>query len=110
MKQLEGALPTKPEVEIQAEKKQEYKFIGSIVLNKGMKLYSLNTETFEIKEVEIKRDKLVDISKKDVTKSTAQHDPRLVYIKAINFKNAKKKAEKMLRVVFERSNSTKIHE
>ncbi len=84
--------------EIQAEQKQEYKLVGSMVIPRGMKLFSFNPDSREFKEVHrtpIDTASFTDViqHKTDIAvkKTKAIHDPKAVYIIAINKKNAMRK-------------------
>lgn len=82
-------------IEIVKQKQQEYKMVGSLSVPKGMKLFSFNTETCEIKEVVAEHTVMLDIkSKKPIAKHKAYHDPRCAYVLAINYTNAYRKINK----------------
>ena len=80
-----------------AEQKQEYKFHGSIKMNKGCKLYSFNTETLMLEEVKIERKVAVNaIDKKPVKQNRVNFNPKCLYLQAINIQNAKRKVLKLI--------------
>ena len=85
----------RPETLINADQKQEYKFIGSIKIMPGMRLYILNTETLEAEEVKIITEVAIDLDSKLVKKKKATYMKGL-YVTAINKKNAERKFLKMI--------------
>lgn len=88
----------KPEKEIHAQvkQKQEYKFIGSIRMIRGLKLYSFNTSTFKLKVVEIQRKVSVGMEGEAVKHNKAQYNPKLIYVQALNEKNAARKVASII--------------
>ena len=95
-------IPIKPDSEVQIKKqvKQEYKFIGNLKRRKGLILFAMNHETFEIYKVKLQFKKAFDITKKkEVGTYKAQINPSHFLMYALNFTNAKRKFVKGLRVV-----------
>lgn len=70
--------------------KKKDKYIGSIRLIVGLKLYSLNLSTGEVSKVAYNES---DGSKK------AAYEPECLYFNALNQKNADRKADKILKAV-----------
>lgn len=95
--QLNPHQKLKPEIEVSQELKREkhYKLLGSIVLKKGMTLFSYNSETTELKRVKVEKPTTLDYTTKEATaKSKVIHDGRCEYFQALNVRNAKKKIRK----------------
>jgi len=107
MKELEH-IPKVQQAEYR-QVKQEYRFIGSMRYRKSLKLYSfdptapvdmdnLREEQVQVRErVAIKKDKpdmIIPKARYSPTERKVSHDPRLVYIQALNTKTALKKAQK----------------
>lgn len=95
-------LTAKTVQEIKAEQRQEYKLVGTINLPRGMKLYSYNIEKDTLDEVKRTAIETADFESvvnhsKDISinKTKAMYDSKLVYIIAINQKNALRKLVKM---------------
>ena len=88
--------PENKEIHRAKKQKQEYKHIGSIKIIKGLTLYACNMETQEINKVVIEKKASIGLDGKEVRQQKAQHDPKCVYIQAINIKNARRKLEKFL--------------
>ena len=91
-------LPIKSQTEIhgEAKQKQEFKFLGTIRLKPGLKLYSLNTKTIELKEVEVKKTKDVNFNGEEVKNDHALYNPDCIYFQALNQTNAERKASKVI--------------
>lgn len=98
MKTLEPPIDIKDKVEIIDQQKQEYKLVGSIILRRGMKIYSYRPDIGKIEEVNIKRESVTVNDKMRVSgnKSSAIFDQKAIYITAINMKNAQRKANKIV--------------
>lgn len=95
----------KPKIqhEQKAEVKQEYKFLGSIRLKRGMKLYKLDLKTMEYSEVKIKEKVAINMEGKPVTTKEATYHNNCIYFQALNMKNAKKHAMKELEKLVRRN-------
>lgn len=91
----------KPEIQAETPWKQEYKFIGSIKMIPGLKLWSFNAEIHEIKEVVLKKNKMVDFKGNKIQNDQAMYDPKLTYFQALNYKNAEKKAIKIMKWIID---------
>lgn len=89
----------KVEIHQEAEKKQEYKFMGSLKLKTGCILFSFNPDTNILTEVKIKKTSTVMYSgspKNGLTSNTSENNTAnfmsgYVYFQAINLKNAGRK-------------------
>jgi hypothetical protein len=103
MHQLETPLKLIPDTKIEAEAKQEYKFIGSMNLKRGMRLFSFNVKTLEIKEVILERKAVIDTKMQVHKSSRANYDHQCRYIQASNFDNAAWKAIKFIYGVINRT-------
>jgi hypothetical protein len=88
----------KVKVEAHAETEQEkfYRLIGSINLKPGLKLYALNLETLELGKPAIVKKKMVDFEGMKVVNDKTTFDPKCRYFQALNDRNAKRKAWKMI--------------
>ena len=87
----------KTDYEIVAPVKQEYKKVGTIILKRGMTLYSFNFETCMVEPVKIERkETMISFDGKPVKNARAIYDPKALYIQALNMKNAKRKVIKFL--------------
>lgn len=71
--------------------KQEYKFIGSIQIRRGMKLFCYDSGKDQMKEVKISKQAAADLSGSIIENKQAQHDPKLIYFQSINERNARRK-------------------
>ncbi len=94
MKELENFGKLKTEVHQEANKKQEYKFIGDIILKTGCKLFAYDAERDTMKEIVVKKNKVASFAGESIENSKAQYNPKYVYFQAINEKNARKKLDK----------------
>lgn len=81
----------KPDVEIVAKAKQEYKLLGRIRLKRGHSLFAFNTKTAHLKKVELKREVMIGMTGETIKRSKAFQEPDTIYITALNAKNALKK-------------------
>jgi hypothetical protein len=88
--------PNPNETEVQVKQQQEYKLIGKIRLRKGMKLYSFIPSSGELKEVETLNKASISLKGEPILERRASFDPKAYYIQAINFKNAQRKADKII--------------
>lgn len=76
--------------------RKRYGYMGSMLLKKGLKLYSYDPRTKEIEEVKIDRQAQLT-KKKDIKyKGKAGYNSNFLYVQALNKKNALRKALKML--------------
>lgn len=89
-------LQPKTAIEIRADAEQHYKFVGSIKLIKGLKLWQLNVKTLELSEVEITKKAAIRFDKKEVSAKKAQFNPDCIYVQALNRANAEKKIIKLV--------------
>lgn len=96
---------SKPEQEVVENEKQEWKLIDSVMLTRGLSLWSYNPSNGEIKHVKISyKDtvKLVPCPIRGLRLEDSIHDevtidPRNIHFEALNFNNAKKRVGKYLR-------------
>ena len=102
MEGFEGPLPLIPdqEIRIQQRQKQEYRHIGTFKIWRGMKLYSVNLKTLEVKEEKINRQALIDITKDVIYKSKVIYNPDCKYLLAINESNALRKSVIILKKLY----------
>ena len=90
-------LKTKEQKEVSAKQKQEYKYLGSMRMINGLKLWEYDTQTNVLKLAEIQKNNAVNFgTKKASGNSKVTHNPKAIYIQALNYKNAKRKIEKKL--------------
>ena len=108
---MENKLDIKPAVVIEAEvKKQvEYKKIGYLKKVPGLTVFTYNISTGGVEKLKVEKKVSIGLDKKVKRETRASHDPNVVYIQALNLKNAKRKAEKLLKTTKERDecNSSK---
>ena len=98
MKELENTKPDTQQ-EIKAQAKQEFKYIGKIVLRKGCRLYGWNYVTDTLAEVILTKDlKITKFGKAEV-KQKATHAADTLYIQAINLANARRKANNLKKLL-----------
>jgi|TARA_Y100000310_G_C20704425_1_gene834090 hypothetical protein len=81
----------KVEHRIEAEKKQEFKLIGSQRKRRGQKLFALDRDNLKVYEVEIQRKEVAELNKKLKTTHKAVINPKHPMLWAINRKNAIRK-------------------
>ncbi len=81
----------KPDVEVVAKVKQEYKLLGRIRLKRGHSLFAFNVNTAQLKRVELKREVMIGMKGEQIKRSKAFQEPDTIYITALNAKNAFKK-------------------
>lgn len=83
--------------EIVAPAKLEYKKVGTIVLKRGMTLFSFSFKTGILQSVKIDRkETMIDFKGNPVKNARAEYDPKALYIQALNMKNAQRKVIKLL--------------
>jgi hypothetical protein len=97
MKELELHDRIRQDIHIEAPWKQEFKLIGSIRMEKGVKLFALSTTSWELTEVVTKDEVMLTLDGEIETKKKAFHSAEYIYIKAINRKNAERKAARIIR-------------
>ena len=97
LKPLEGPEKVRQDIAIEAPWKQEYKYVGSIRIQKGVRLFALNTNTWDLTEVIVKKEVMISLNQQPVTAQKANHVEGNIYIKAINLKNAEKKAARIIK-------------
>jgi hypothetical protein len=95
----------KPRVQQEQEiiSQQEYKFIGSIPLKKGMSLFKLDLTLMEYSKVVIREKIAVGLNGKPVKTHEASYHNNCIYFQALNLKNAKKHAMKELEKLIRRN-------
>lgn len=83
----------KQEIEnvIQAEPKQEFRFIGSMRKVPGLKIWEADMEALEVREAEFETNKTVDITKLESVRDTVIVKKGCVYIQAMNKEVAMRK-------------------
>lgn len=94
MREFEPHLLQADKVEQHQEQnqKQEYKFIGSITIKTGCKLFAYDPDKDEINEVKISGGTSVDFMTGELAdKKKAQYNPKFIYFQCINKKNAWRK-------------------
>ncbi len=86
-------------IEAEVKKEVEYKRVGSLRLKKGLSVFTYNPMTGEVKKLVVEKKVSIGIDKKAKKEIKATHDSNVIYIQALNMKNAEKKAYKMLKQV-----------
>ena len=74
--------------------KQEYKYLGSLRIPRGLKLWVYNPEKNEIHEAKKTGKKTIDLQGRIKTSQRVQYDPKNFYVIALNKKSALKKIAK----------------
>jgi len=87
-------IKTKSAIHQKKDQKQEYKLIGSLLLKRGLKLWSYNQTTGELKPAEIVRKVMIGYNGKEKKSNKVQFSPDCLYLQALNRKNAIKKINK----------------
>jgi hypothetical protein len=102
MERFESPLQLIPDKEINIKKKQdkEYKLIGSFSLWKGMKLFSVNLKTLEVKKEKIKVNVMISLAGDIIHKNEVIFNPDCKYLLAINEANALRKAVKIIKQAY----------
>lgn len=85
-------------------RRQEYKFVGSYRYNPKLNMYRIHTGSFEVEEVEIKKEVMVGLEGEVIKKNRAEYDPNWIYFQALNWKNAGRKAGKIRKQIEELKN------
>ena len=83
-------------VEHTIKQQQEYKLIGKARRKPGMTLFSYNTQTGEMKPVEIEKECAMTFDGGVSHKAKVKIEPHCIYGQALNLKNWEKKVNKML--------------
>lgn len=91
MKELQPKVTDQTEIHAQAEKRKELKKIGSIRLQRGQKLYELNTADNTIREAEYESISKIGENGKVTTERKLHVKEGHLYAAAINPRNADKK-------------------
>lgn len=93
-----------------AEQKKQQKHIGSIRLRRGLTLFQMNTETGKISKVSFDETHVnPDFNKGKVNvRHKVTYNPKMLYVQALNMKNAKKKFEKIAKQIIDEANSNRI--
>lgn len=88
------------ELRIQIKQKQEYKLIGSFKIWRGMKLYSVNLKTLEVKDEKISRQAIIDVTQDVIYRSRVNYNPDCKYLLALNEENAIRKSVMILKKIY----------
>lgn len=96
MKEIIPQPDLKDRLQIVTPVKQEYKMVAKIPRIKGLTLYSYNIETGDIKVVPLVQQVAVDLHGKPSFINKANYDPKLLYVQALNIKNARRKFQKFI--------------
>ena len=82
------------QIEAVDKEKMEYKLIGSMVYRRGHTLFSYNRVTEEIKVVKPASKAALNLDGSTTISHEVQFEPKLMYIQALNKKNALRKFKK----------------
>lgn len=85
---------TKTEQQVKKDVKKEFKFLASGKMRKGLKIFGLNPDTMEVYEVEIVKNKDLNLANGAHGNSKAYLNPNHHYDWSLNKKNAEKKLPK----------------
>lgn len=86
----------KPRIEANQKKQQEYRLIGKERRIAGHTLFSFNTVTGEVKAAQIERKAQIGFNGEPIFKTEVKTEKDCIYFQALNLKNAKKKAVKLI--------------
>lgn len=81
----------KEKINIEIKKQQEYKFIGFLLIKKGLTLYEFNPETNELKEIIIVKEAIINYDGEVEQNKRIEYNPNFIYVQALNKKTAMKK-------------------
>ena len=94
---------SKPDIESVEKEKQEFKLIDTITRTKGLRLFSFNSMTRKLTEVDIKYAETAvlkfeenKLKATDYSKAKVVIDPRNIFFEALNYKTASKRVDKYL--------------
>jgi hypothetical protein len=84
------------QIENVEKEKQEFKFVGSLHIGPGMKLYACDPQERTVWEVDVNRSNstICFMTLSAVERHKATYNPKYIYIEASNLKNAIKKSNK----------------
>lgn len=91
MKELHNFKGDKVEIHQEQNQKVENKFIGTVWIKNGCKLFVYNPEDDTMKEQDLVKKGMVDFTGQVIEAKKAQHNPKYLYFQAINEKNARRK-------------------
>lgn len=96
MKELETPhLQLRPDTQLVAEVNKEYTLKMQIIKRPGLILFGVNpTKEYHCEKINITTEGMLTLNKSVVTKNRAFYNPNLVYVYAINEKNAVRKVKK----------------
>ena len=102
MKRFESTLQLVPDKEINIKKKQdkEYKLMGSFFVWKGMKLFSVNLKTLEVKKENVTTEVILSLAGKAIHKNKVIFNPDCKYLLALNETSARRKAVKIIKKAY----------
>jgi len=98
MKEISDIKSEKIEVHQEVNQQKEYKLIGQMQLKTGCKLWGFNPETQEMKEIVTTAPDSLTINGEPLANRKADYNHNLIYVQAINKKNAAKKVLKLLTI------------
>lgn len=87
-------IPTQPDTQIVAEAPKEFKMLGQMTLLPGHSLFAFNTRTAHLRKVDLKREAIFTLEGGVLTKSKTFVESDMIYIPALNARNALKKVIK----------------
>jgi len=94
---VELCLETHESVEVHAKVNQEYQFMGSILLKKGLFLWEYDRKKKTLNKAEIKGGEgIVNMQGDEINKKRVERNPHGTYVQALNKQNAIKKVAKAL--------------
>lgn len=97
MKELDKLNRERVELHAEQNQKVENKFIGTVWIKTGCKLWVYNPENDEMKEQSLTKKGMVDFTGQVVEAKKAQHNPKYIYFQAINEKNARRKLARYIK-------------
>jgi hypothetical protein len=102
MERFESPLQLVPDQEINIRKKQdkEYRLMGSFFIWKGMKLFSVNLKTLEVKKEKVTTEVILSLAGDAIHKNKVFFNPDCKYLLALNEKSARRKAVKIIKQAY----------
>lgn len=91
MKELQNIKQERVELHAEQNQKVENKYIGTVWIKTGCKLFVYNPENDEMKEQPLTKKGMIDFTGQVIEAKKAQHNPKYIYFQAINEKNARRK-------------------
>lgn len=73
------------------KQRQEYKFLGTVIIRKGLKMFEYNSEKDTMKEVRTTEQAIGDLYGNTIKNKKALANSKYLYFQALNERNARRK-------------------